>query len=288
MKIYNKINILIFLLLLVNIELIGQEEDRIGYNETFGAVRIGGISHSIESPLKGTLNFDIQHQFGPINSGIQDFFGLDQAITRLGLGYSITDWLYLGFARTGYQKTYDGSMKIRFLHQAKSGGMPISATYFANVAVNTSPWNTPEIQYYLSHRFSYVHQLMLARKMNKHFSLQLSPTYIHKNFAETSGSPNDIFSVGMAAAYHFTQRLSLSFDYHWVLTKHYADLQNNTLTIGFGFLTAGHVFQLYATNANGLLEQQFIPGSEGKWSQGDIHFGFCIVRSFTLIEPDYF
>jgi len=238
--------------------------------------------------VKGQLVLDIQHQFGPINSGVQEFFGLDQATTRLGLTYGIFDWLSVGVGRTGLYKTYDGSLKARILTQKKSGGSPLSLSYFGNMGIFTTSWNYDNVPYYFSHRLSFTNQLLIARRFGDHLSVQLSPTFIHRNFVESREADNDVWDMGLAARYLFAEKYSITVDYHYLLSKYTADNYNNSLTIGFNILTAGHVFSLFASNSLGLIEQQFIPSTEGSWLKGDIHFGFTIARSFTIVQPDYF
>jgi len=264
-----------------------QEKESIGQNETFGATRIS-LTQSVEPTVKGQLVLDIQHQFGPINSGIQEFFGLDQATTRLGLTYGIFDWLSVGIGRSGLYKTYDGSLKARLLSQKSSGGSPLTLSYFGNMGIYTTSWNYDNVPYYFSHRLSYTNQLLIARRFGDHLSLQISPTFIHRNFVESSQADNDVWDVGLAARYLFGEQYSVTVDYHYLLSKYTAEKFNNSLTIGFNILTAGHVFSLFATNSLGIIEQQFIPATEGSWLKGDIHFGFTISRSFTISEPDYF
>jgi len=264
-----------------------QEKESIGQNETFGATRIS-LTQSVEPTVKGQLVLDIQHQFGPINSGIQEFFGLDQATTRLGLTYGIFDWLSVGIGRSGLYKTYDGSLKARLLSQKSSGGSPITISYFGNMGIYTTSWNYDNVPYYFSHRLSYTNQLLIARRFGDHLSLQISPTFIHRNFVESGQADNDVWDVGLAARYLFGEQYSVTVDYHYLLSKYTAEKFNNSLTIGFNILTAGHVFSLFATNSLGIVEQHFIPNTEGSWLDGDIHFGFTISRSFTIYEPDYF
>lgn len=275
------------LYLLLPFFLNAQDNEKVEINSTFGASRIS-LTQSVEPLIKGILVFDIQHQFGPINSGISEFFGLDQATTRLGLGYGVFDWLTVGIGRTGLYKTYDGSMKARLFTQNTKGGFPITLTYFGNIAAYTTEWPYDNVAYFISHRFSYTNQLLIARKFGEHLSVQLSPTLIHRNYVESKDADNDIWDMGFAARYFFGEKYSATIDYHYVLSEYTADKFNNSLTIGFNFLTAGHVFSLFATNSLGLIEQQFIPATQGSWIDGDIHFGFTIVRSFTIIEPDYF
>ena len=284
------IKLVISVLLLIVVlptDVSAQESEAIGQNETFAASRIS-LTQSVEPTVKGQLMFDIQHQFGPINSGISEFFGLDQATTRLGLTYGVLDWLSVGIGRAGLYKTYDGSVKVRILRQKEKGSSPLTLSYFGNFGVNTTEWNYDNVPYYFSHRLSYVNQLLIARKFGDHLSIQMSPTFIHRNFVESADADNDVWGIGFAARYLFAEKYSVTMDYHYLLSKYTADNYNNSLTLGFNVITAGHVFSLFATNSLGLLEQQFIPATTGSWLDGDIHFGFTISRSFTIKEEDYF
>jgi hypothetical protein len=44
--------------------------------------------------------------------------------------------------------------------------------------------------------------------------------------------------------------------------------------------TGGHVFQLLFSNAQSTNEPGFLSNAEGNWGDGDIFFGFNIVRVF--------
>lgn len=73
---------------------------------TFKTTRISN-GHSVETLPAGVLDFKIQHRFGTLNSGLKEFFGMDQAFIRLGLDYGITDRLMIGAGRASYQKQLD-------------------------------------------------------------------------------------------------------------------------------------------------------------------------------------
>lgn len=279
---------IILLIFFISIEQIAaQDSEKVEAYSTFGSNRIG-LTQSAETYQKGILTFDIQHQFGALNTGISELFGLDQATTRLGFGYGITDWLSLGIGRTALFKTYNGSMKIKILHQKTGSGIPLTLTYYGNISAYTTEWNRDDIAYFVSHRFSYVNQLLIAKKFNDKLSVQISPTHIHRNFVLSKEEDNDVFDVGFAARYLIADKFGLSVDYHYVLSEHTAQNYNNSLSIGLNILTAGHVFHLFVSNSSAMLTDQFVPTTQGNWLDGDIHFGFTIARKFTIIQPDYF
>ena len=267
----------------------GEEENTREYAEPIFSTTILTIGQSTETATNGDLVFNVQHRFGTVNSGWYDFFGLDQATTRLGFQYGITDWLSLGIGRTTLEKTYDGSLKIKILRQSTGkGNMPLSLSYFGNMAINSLKWQNTEQTNYFTSRMSFVNQLLLAYKFKKIASIQLMPTFIHYNLVETAEDDHDVWSVGAGGEFRVSDKISLSAEYYYVISKQTAEDFVNPFSIGVNINTGGHVFQLYATNAAGIIEQHFIGRTAGKWTNGDIHIGFNISRSFTLKKKDYF
>lgn len=247
------------------------------------------IGQSTETAVNGDLVFNVQHRFGAVNTGWYDFFGLDQATTRLGFQYGITDWLSIGIGRTTLEKTYDGSVKVKILRQSiGKRNMPLSISYFGNMGINTLEWSDTDRTNYFTSRMSFVNQLLIAHKFKKIVSLQLMPTFIHYNLVETADDDNDIWSIGAGGEFKVSEKIGISVEYYYVISKQTAEDYVNPLSIGVNFNTGGHVFQLYATNAAGIIEQHFIGRTTGEWLNGDIHIGFNISRSFTLKKKDYF
>jgi len=251
---------------------------------TFKATRVIN-GQSIELAPKGALNFIISHHFGRINSGAYEFFGLDQANIRFGLDYGITDWLSVGFGRTSVNKTYDGSLKFKILRQSKGfKNMPVSLTYFTNMTIVSLKWSEPERTNYFSSRLSYAHQLLVARKFGSSFSLQLMPTFIHRNLVPTIYDQNDVWAVGLGGRLKLTKRLAITGESYFLMPGQTEMQYFNSFSLGIDLETGGHVFQIYLTNSQGLIEEQFIPMTTGNWLWGDIHLGFNIHRTFQVVK----
>lgn len=247
------------------------------------------LGQSIKSQAKGTMLMNIQHHFGPVNSGFYNFFGFDQAVTRLNFSYGITDRISVGIGRTTQNKTWDGSLKIKLLRQSKGGkNMPVSVSYYGDIGVISLKRTDYTHPVYFSSRLSFVNQIIIARKFSRAFSLQLVPSLIHRNLVETKQEDNDVYSLGTGGRIKLTNRMSFNFEYHYILSKQTAAKYYNSLSFGVDIETGGHVFQIFATNSAGINEQYFIPFTEGSWLKGDIHFGFNIVRTFTIVKPKEF
>src|SRR5690606_34939302 len=243
-----------------------------------GARLING--HSIETREKGNLDFIISHRFGRLNSGAYSLFGLDESNIRLGLDYAVTDRLTLGAGRNSLMKVYDGFLKYKILWQETGQkNLPISMVWFSNMTVTT--FKRPELPMNFERRLGYTHQILISRRFNEALSLQLSPSFIHRNLVAHRTEENDLFALGIGGRYKITRRTSLNVEYFYRLGDQAQDTFN-ALAIGFDIETGGHVFQLHLTNAQAMTETGFIPSTNGDFFGGDIHFGFNISRSFQL------
>jgi hypothetical protein len=267
-------------------DLFGEEEPKTEYAyATFKSTRIC-IGQSIENPPNGNLIFVVSHHFGTINQGAYEFFGLDQATTRIGFEYGVNDWLALGIGRSTLNKSFDGFVKIKLLRQSSGQkNMPLSVSYFGNTGVNGLRWQDPDRENYFTSRLSFVHQLLIAKKISSSLSLQLMPTMIHRNLVEREIDENDVFAIGAGGRVKISKRVSVNAEYFYLLPGQTADDYTNAFTIGFDIETGGHVFQIFATNGRGATEQYYIPQTAGKWTNGDIRIGFNITRVFTIKKP---
>ena len=247
---------------------------------TFKGTRIIN-GQSVELPAKGNLQFLIEHRFGTINSGAYELWGLDQAQMRMSFDYGLTNNTAIGLARNSFQKTFEASIKSRLVRQKMNGGSPISISSYNAVFANSIRWANPERANLFSSRLSYAHQIMIARKFNSSLSLQLTPSLIHRNLVDKKDINNDYVALGIGGRYKLTKRLSLNAEYFYQF-KRLNELFENSLSIGFDIETGGHVFQLHVTNSQGMFERAFIGETTGKWSAGDLYFGFNISRVFGL------
>lgn len=253
---------------------------------TFKTTRII-TSRSIELPAPGEMQFVISHRFGRVNSGWRDFFGLDQANMRFGFEYGATKWLSLGFGRSNVEKYYDGFVKLKFLRQSTGKRkMPITAVLFASVGITSQKYANPDRENYMSSRVAYAYQLMIARKFTPGFSMQVMPTMVHMNLVPTKQDKNDVFSIGAGARQMITKSLSINAEYFYVFEDQVTnpEMSNHIFSIGIDLETGGHVFQIMATNALGMVEQFYVPKTTGKWSAGDIHLGFNVNRMFSIAD----
>lgn len=268
------------------LSLLGDDDKEINFaNAAFKTNRVINL-HSLENTAPGVMDFKISHRFGTLNGGFYEMFGLDNATIRLGLDLGITDNLAVGLGRSSYEKTYDGFIKYKFLRQSTGArNMPITAAVVGTIAVQTLKWSDPDRENLFSSRLYYTWQLILGRKFNDNFSLQLSPTLVHRNLVRTRAEKNDVPALGIAGRYKLNKRIAVNAEYIYVMPNTLAEEFKNGLSIGFDIETGGHVFQLHLTNATSMIERGFVAENTNSWGNGGIHFGFNISRVFTLWEP---
>lgn len=228
---------------------------------------------------KQELYFVVSHRFGSIETGFKDFFGLDQAVTRLNLIYGVTDAINVGVSRSSFRKIYESSLKVRLLRE-KKGEFPFTIVSSSNILINTSLDDVilPGLEF--KHRVGYTTQLLISKKFNKDFSLQLMPTFFHDNYVDVNEQDNSQYVIGFGGRHKLSKRWSINFDYGAHLNRADTSPFKNPLSIGFDLETGGHVFQLHFTNAQPMNTNSFLGQATGDWGKGDIFFGFNLSRVF--------
>lgn len=228
---------------------------------------------------KKEFTLSVAHRFGSISYGFDNFFGLDNAVTRLNFIYGITDAVDISVSRSSYQKLYEGAFKYRLIRQ-KEGGAPITLVGYNSMTINSSLEEENFDSLEFNHRLGYVFQLLMSRKFNKNFSFQLMPTIFHDNLVQYDTQDNTQYALGFGGRYKISKRVSINFDYGWHLNRAKESLYVNPLGIGVDIETGGHVFQLLFTNAQPMNVNYALTHATGDWSSGDVYFGFNLLRRF--------
>ena len=225
------------------------------------------------------LFFVVSHRFGSVKTGIEDFFGLDQAVTRLNFLYGISDGINIGISRSSFQKTYETSLKLRLVRQAPSR-FPLTIVWFNSVQLNGSLDEEALPGLRFEHRLGYASQLLFSRKVSRDVSLELAPTYFHDNLVALEKQDNSQFALGLGGRYKFSRRCSINVDYGLHLNRAGNSPFVNPLSVGLDIETGGHVFQLHFTNAQPMNINNFLGEATGDWRSGNVYFGFNILRVF--------
>lgn len=254
-------------------------------SSTFKTTRIV-TGQSVRTLSKGNLDFRMSHRFGSVEGGIYDVFGLDQATARFAFDYGVTDNLMIGVGRTSASKIYDGFIKYKILKQEVGKGMPITLAWNSLIEITTE--EKTQDNYPFSGRLAYAHQLLIARKISKKLSVQVSPSVVHFNLIEDRDGENTRYALGTGVRYKISNRVSINAEYMVKLNPDdelfvpSAKLYKNALSLGFDIETGGHVFQLHFSNSRNMTDASYIEKTTGDISDGGIYFGFNFTRTFKL------
>lgn len=234
---------------------------------------------STKLAAKGDFYFIVAHRFGSIKNGIDTFFGLDDANTQIKFLYGVNEWLTVHVSRSGFQKSYEGAVKYRLMPQ-QDNGFPVTIVGFNSIVVNTELDKVllPKLKF--NNRLNYTTQLLISRKFSDKLSLELAPTYFHENYVVNDNQDNSQFAIGAGGRYKISKRVALTMDYAAHLNRASNALARNPLSLGVDIETGGHVFQLHFTNAQAMNETGYLGNAFGDWSDGNIYFGFNLVRVF--------
>lgn len=245
---------------------------------SFKALKIVNFE-STKLVAKNQLSFIVSHRFGTIKNGINTFFGLDDAVTRLNFVYGISNGLNIGISRSSFQKTYETSLKYTLARQVKNG-FPFTIVGFNELLINTAidENDVPSIKF--KDRLGYAAQLLISRKVNTNLSVELAPTFFHDNYVLLDEQENSQFALGFGGRYKLGKRWSLNADYGWHLNRATNSLFKNPLSVGLDLETGGHVFQMHFTNAQAMNTNGFLGQATGDWTDGNIYFGFNLSRTF--------
>lgn len=252
-------------------------------------------ANTVEMVKAKTLDFRITHRFGNIageaGGGIHTLYGFDVAQNiRFSFDYGITDNWMIGFGRSKTKEHLDFSTRYKFVHQSSTS--PLSIVWFSGMAL--TPMSNVDSRYdKFTNRISYVHQAILARKINKKLSIGVLPTVLHRNQVDNlenanngSFDENTSFAIGGEARYKLGHRVSLVGEYFYNFSQYRMDNPDNVyynhLGLGVEVETGGHVFHMNFTNSSGIILNDFLVDSPDTWNDGGFKFGFNISRVFNI------
>ncbi|MBQ4819418.1 DUF5777 family beta-barrel protein [Aquimarina sp. MMG016] len=252
---------------------------------TFKSTRIG-IGHSIENRKKGVLQVVAMNRYWNIPNRPSQSFVADKWSARIALEYGISDRLTFGVGGTTLDGIFDGFLKYRLLHQQKgSGGSPISLTLFQNASYK-SKRNRPFVDVNVfddfTDKMAYTSQILIARKFTPQFSLQLSPTFIHRASSAFDEDPHNHFAVGFGARYKIGGHISIASEYYYVVNPLKSIETYDAFSLGVNWEMSDLMLQFMMTNTRGMVEDAFILQTPNNFNLNDGNFIFGFNATFVL------
>ena len=242
--------------------------------------------------VKNTLEAVINHRMGIIGEGENDLLGIyGQANIRIGLSFTPHERVQIGFGTEKVNKYQDFNWKVALLRQTRSDRIPVNVSYYGNFVIDARKKENFALD---QHRYSYFHQLIISRRFNPNFSLQIAPSISHFNVVPV-GMENDVLAVSIGGRYKVSPQTSILLDYSQPFTDFQEDPSNQNpvagldainpkagFSIGVEFRTSSHAFQIYASNLKGIISQDNYFYNTNDFFDGDILFGFTITRLYNF------
>ncbi len=264
---------------------------------TFNSTKIINMQ-STEIVTPGSLQFMISHHFSPLwtdDASTQDnlaqLLGLNSglAYTYLSFDYSPTQWLNLGLAAAGRSR-YEGWAKFKILRQQTGvKNIPVSVGWYSMFSVSAAKDPTLQLSW---NKYSFVHQLLIARKFSDKFSLQLMPTAVHFNLVPYGfNNSNTVWSLGLGGKYKLSANKNITFEYarQFNMYENLVDKNGNIvnykpnlLSLGMEFNTGGHLFQFYIGNTSNSSNIDQLARNTSSIKLSNMALGFTINRSMSL------
>lgn len=264
---------------------------------TFKSSRIINFT-SVEMTGKGNLQFMISHRFGQMWkegkgwSNVAQLFGLNSgfANTYMSFDYSFTDWLNLGFATTGNAQ-FESWAKFKLLkQQTGQKNVPVSVAFYSLMHADAGEGPSPDDLTW--NRFSYLNQLLIARKFSESFSLQLIPSMIHYNYVPYGiNNTNNIFNIAVGGRMKLTNKTAITFEYSRQLNGYKNLLDESAsavnyvpdvVSLGYDWDTGGHIFQFFLSSASSATNIGQLSANQNALKAGNFSLGFNLNRSYGI------
>ncbi len=246
----------------------------------FKALQIGNMQ-STKLAAKGEWYMLVSHRFGDLSNGLDNFFGLDEAMTKFGGIYGVTNWLNFGASRQTHNKIYELTAKYKMANQ-EVNGFPVTIVGYNTMDINTALKKElyPNIKF--TDRLAFSTQLLVSRKVNEKFSVELGLINVYKNLYDDTVEQQNVFSVASGLRYKVAKRMSLNLEYaaRVITSEKASNPYHNPLTLGLDIETGGHVFQLVFSNSQPMNDVAVFSGASGDWTKGKVYFGFNMYRTF--------
>ena len=264
---------------------------------TFNATKIINLQ-STEIVQEGILQFMVSHHFSYLwnkdqstEDNLAQFFGINSGVaqTYLSFDYSVKDYANLGFALAGRSR-YEGWAKFRITRQQTGvKDIPVSVTWYSLANVDFaqdketgSTWD----------KWSYLHQVLIARKMSDKISLQLVPSLVYLNSVPYGiNNSNFVWSIGVAGKWKAKPKMNVTWEYTRQLNMYkniidksgaITNYSPDLLSLGIELNTGGHLFQFYVGNTINSSSIDQLARNTGYIKDGNFAFGFTINRSMDL------
>jgi hypothetical protein len=264
---------------------------------TFNATKIMNLQ-STEIVPRDVLQFMVSHHFSYLwnkdqttEQNLAQFLGINSGVaqTYLSFDYSPANCMNLGLALAGKSR-YEGWAKFRIMRQQTGAkNLPVSISWYSMANVDFAQTKGTGSEW---DKWSYLHQILIARKMSDKISLQLIPSLIYLNKVPYGiNNSNFVYSIGAAGKYKATAKMNVTMEYTRQLNMYeniidesgaIINYSPDLLSVGIEMNTGGHLFQFWVGNTMHSSNIDQLARNTGYIKDGNFAFGFTINRSMDL------
>ena len=231
---------------------------------------------------QGNWLFLISHRFNQaVNVGYSGFYGLDSGATMdLSLGYAFTDRLLATVSRSDLQDNVELETRYGIVHETAPDS-PVGLSVQGSLN-----WRTQKVRgesRWRSERVTYTGQVTLTRTIAGQLGFALVPGVTLNPSPDLEGEA-PILTLGLGGRWKLQEKLALVGEWTPILSRpdEIVGRSNrySTWAAGVEVTTAGHVFQIVASNNLGLSTNQYLGGGDlnGDVFDGAFRLGFNIFR----------
>lgn len=254
-----------------------QKNDSIHFvDATFKTTRIS-FGHSVETRQKGILEIFVTNRFWDRPGSSSQSFMADKVNSRIALEYAISDRLSTGFGGSTWDGRFDGYVKYRLIRQ-RSGtkNTPLSLTVFQNASYYSAGIPNPYIEDDFMDRTAFTTQALIASKITRDLSLQLSPTFVHRRLKYYPDDPNNYLAIGFGGRYKLGNHVSFVSEYYAVLNPMKSRDTYGPFSLGVNWELGDVMLQFMLTNAAYTVEDAFITQTRYNFNfrNPNLNFGF--------------
>ncbi|NER18872.1 DUF5777 family beta-barrel protein [Spongiivirga citrea] len=251
-------------------------------NATFSFSRIT-FGQSVETRKTGTLDIFTSSRFWNTPAPRSQSFVADRMSSRIALEYGLSDRLLFGVGGTTFDGRFDGFLKFRLVKQRTDGnGSSVSISLFQNAGYFSERFAGVNVD--RSTRLSYTSQLIIAKKFSPNFSLQITPTFVHRGLLYDDEDSQNHIAVGVGGRYKLGGHVSLVSEYYYVANPIKSQTTFGAFALGINWELSDVMLQWMLTNARSTVEDAFILETRNNFNfkNPNFHFGFNFTYTFHL------
>jgi hypothetical protein len=248
---------------------------------TFKATRIS-IGHSVETRKKNTLEISFMSRYWNVPNSSGNAFVADKMSARFGLDYGISDRLTIGFGTSAPNGVADMYLKYRLLCQTDDGKNPFSISLLQTATYRTRRLNGITLRGNSGDKFAFTTQALIARKFTRDFSLQISPTFIHRTSSRSPLDDHNHFAIGFGGRYKLSNHVSLVSEYYYVANELESRKTFGAFALGANWEVSKLMLQFKMTNNPFFVEDTFITQTIRNFNTNDGNFFFGFHATYHL------